>query len=272
MCLAAIALDVSLRFPLVVAANRDEFFERPADPLDWWTPEGHSQPILGGRDRQAGGTWMGLSRSGRLAIVTNVRQPGPAVTDGPSRGGIVPAWLGTTQPADRFWTQVALSGHAPFNLVAADFQRRECFWASNVVASARRLDHGVTVVSNAASLEAPWPKVQRLRGGMAQLLKACGTDTVVDDLAGRLFTLLADRTQAADEELPDTGLPRERERWLSSAFIASPDGRYGTRCSTVVVTERTGRQWTTHVWERSFGADGEPSLLRRATVTDWPPA
>lgn len=87
MCLAALALDVSRRFPLVVAANRDEFFHRPAARLGWWTPEGASQPILGGRDLTAGGTWMGLTAQGRFALVTNVRRPaGAAASDGPSRG------------------------------------------------------------------------------------------------------------------------------------------------------------------------------------------
>lgn len=273
MCLAAIALDASRRFPLVVAANRDEFFHRPTARLAWWTPEGGGQPILGGRDLAAGGTWMGLTAQGRFALVTNVRRPGPAVADGPSRGLIVPVWLAGQTPADRFWPRMALSGHAPFNLIAADFERGECFWATNQQASGRRLERGVTAISNAAELDAPWPKVQWLKARLEDALQDLGDEAGVDTLAGQLFAMLADRTPAPDEALPSTGLDRERERQLSSAFIHTPEGTYGTRCSTLVITERSGRHLNTHVFERSFPGGPAPglALLRRAVLKDWPP-
>lgn len=271
MCLAALALDVSRRFPLVVAANRDEFFNRPAARLAWWTPEGASQAILGGRDLAAGGTWMGLTAQGRFALVTNVRRPGPPPADGPSRGLIVPAWLEGQQAADRFWPRIALSGHAPFNLIAADFKRGECFWATSQLPSGRRLERGVTVISNAAELDAPWPKVQLLKGRLDDTLHDAGDDHGVDELAGQLFAMLADRDPAPDDQLPHTGLDRERERQLSSAFIRTPEGAYGTRCSTLVITERTGKHLHTHVFERSFTAGPGVALLRRAMLKDWPP-
>jgi uncharacterized protein with NRDE domain len=271
MCLAAIALDASRRFPLVVAANRDEFFHRPAARLGWWTPDGGSQPILGGRDLAAGGTWMGLTAQGRFALVTNVRRPGPPPTDGPSRGLIVPAWLEGRLPADRFWPRTALSGHAPFNLIAADFERGECFWATNQQASARRLDRGVTAISNAAELDAPWPKVQLLKSRVEDALNEQGDEAGVDALAAQLFAMLADRMPAPDDELPSTGLDRERERQLSSAFIHTPEGTYGTRCSTLVITERAGRHLNTHVFERTFPGGPGLALLRRAMLKDWPP-
>jgi uncharacterized protein with NRDE domain len=271
MCLAALALDVSRRFPLVVAANRDEFFNRPAARLAWWTPEGASQPILGGRDLAAGGTWMGLTAQGRFALVTNVRRPGPPPADGPSRGLIVPAWLEGQQAADRFWPRIALSGHAPFNLIAADFKRGECFWATNQLPSGRRLERGVTVISNAAELDAPWPKVQLLKARVDDALHDAGDDHGVDELAGQLFAMLADRSPAPDDQLPHTGLDRERERQLSSAFIRTPEGAYGTRCSTLVIAERTGKHLHTHVFERSFTQGPGVALLRRATLKDWPP-
>ena len=107
--------------------------------LAWWTPEGQREPILGGRDLSAGGTWMGLTARGRFALVTNVRRPDAPATDGPSRGAIVPAWLSGDLPVDRFWPRMALSGYAPFNLIAADFRRGECYWASNQLASGRRI-------------------------------------------------------------------------------------------------------------------------------------
>jgi uncharacterized protein with NRDE domain len=272
VCLAAIALDACRRFPLVVAANRDEFFHRAAARLAWWTPDGGHQPILGGRDLSAGGTWMGLTAQGRFALVTNVRRPGVALLgDGPSRGMIVPAWLEGRQSADRFWAGIALSGYAPFNLIAADFRQGECFWASSQHASGRRLERGVTVISNAAEIDAPWPKVQSLKARVDGALQESDDATSADDLAGQLFAMLADRTPAADEDLPHTGLDRERERLLSSAFIRSADGAYGTRCSTLVITERAGKRLTTHVIERTFNNGAGPALLRRAMLKDWPP-
>jgi uncharacterized protein with NRDE domain len=273
MCLAALALDASRRFPLVVAANRDEFFNRPAARLGWWTPDGGTQPILGGRDLAGGGTWMGLTAQGRFALVTNVRRPGgTVVSDGPSRGLIVPAWLEGQQTSDRFWPRVALSGYAPFNLIAADFNRGECFWASNQLASGRRIERGITVISNAADMDAPWPKVQLLKHRLDDALhEAEDDDASVDALAGQLFAMLADPMPANDEHLPHTGLDRERERQLSSAFIRTPDGAYGTRCSTLIITERATKHLTTHVFERTFTTGPELALLRRASLKDWPP-
>lgn len=272
MCLAALALDVSRRFPLVVAANRDEFFNRPAARLGWWTPDGATQPILGGRDLGAGGTWMGLTAQGRFALVTNVRRPGGTlVSDGPSRGLIVPAWLEGQQPSDRFWPRMALSGYAPFNLIAADFRRGECFWATNQEASGRRIERGVTVISNAADIDAPWPKVQQLKHRLDNALHELEDEASVDALAGQLFAMLADRAPADDEHLPHTGLDRDREQQLSSAFIRTPDGVYGTRCSTLVITERAAKHLTTHVFERTFTSGPGLALLRRASLKDWPP-
>jgi uncharacterized protein with NRDE domain len=271
MCIAALAIDAHRRFALVVAANRDEFFDRPAAALDWWTPPRWRQPILAGRDLAAGGTWMGLSLHGRLALVTNVRRPGAvAAADAPSRGLIVPDWLQGAEAADRFWARVALFGYAPFNLVAADFRHGECFWASNELASARRLERGITVISNAAALDAPWPKVQRLKAALRDMLQGTGDAEPADALMQRLLTLLQDATPAEDHLLPRTGLPLERERQLSSTFIRTPDGAYGTRCSTVVVTERVAGRQITHVLERSVAPGADRPTVRRATLADWP--
>jgi uncharacterized protein with NRDE domain len=271
VCLAGLALDVSRRFPLVVAANRDEYFHRPAARLAWWTPEGQTHPILGGRDLSAGGTWMGLTASGRFALVTNVRRPGAAVADGPSRGLIVPTWLQGRQPPDRFWVHVSLSGYAPFNLIAADFRRGECFWATNLRACGQRVERGVTVISNAADIDAPWPKVQLLKGRLAETLRGASEETSVDTMASQLFSMLADSEPAEASRLPYTGLDKERERMLSPAFIRTPDGAYGTRCSTLVITERAGKHLTTHVLELTYTGGDERPLLRRATLKDWPP-
>jgi uncharacterized protein with NRDE domain len=267
MCLVALAFDQNARFPLVLAANRDEFHARPAARLAWWSPDDGLPDILSGRDLQGGGTWLGLNADGRLALVTNVRRPDKQDPEAPSRGEIVPLWLRGDLPPDRFWPRVALSGYNPFNLIAADFRRGDCWWASNEQASPQRIERGLHGLSN-AQLDTPWPKLTRLK---ARLRDSLAIATSVDDLAALLFDALADRTIPPDAELPHTGIALERERLLSPAFIETPDGRYGTRCSTLVITERLHKRSVTHVLERSFSPGSRVAVLRRVELKDWPP-
>lgn len=267
MCLIAMGIDESRRFPLVVAANRDEFFSRPANRLAWWKADADGPNILGGRDLDGGGTWLGLTAQGRLGMLTNVRDPKRHDPQAPSRGRIVHEWLAARESVDQFWMRTALSGYNGFNLIAADFVAGECFWASNTGAHPQRLERGIHGVSN-AGLDTPWPKVIALK---ARLHEAIDTHDEVDVLASALFAALADRSVAGDELLPDTGVGLARERELAPAFIRTPDGRYGTRCSTLVITERVNRQNVTHVLERTFGAHGGVALMRRATLDHWPP-
>lgn len=267
MCLVALAIDENRRFPLVIATNRDEFFDRPAARMGWWTPAEGGPEILAGRDLLAGGTWLGLTGSGRMALVTNVRRMVDTDPEAPSRGGIVPHWLRTEMRPDQFWMQTSLSGYAPFNLIAADFRRGDCFWASNEHAIPRRIERGIFGLSNAA-LDTPWPKVTRLKARLGEALK---TAESVDGLSTQLFSALADRDVAPDDQLPSTGIGRDRERVLSPAFIRTPDGTYGTRCSTVIITEKIKRQLVTHVFERTFTNGPGLALLRRTVLKDWPP-
>lgn len=267
MCLIGLAIDQDRRFPLVIAANRDEYFKRPAARLAWWTPDGGGPAVLGGRDMQAGGTWLGLTTVGRLAMLTNVREPhlkpDPAA---PSRGRIVPDWLTGHDAPDRFWMRTALSGHNGFNLLMADFKLGSCYWASNRSQYPKRLERGLYGLSNAA-LDSPWPKVDKLKLAMSEALDSADS---VDALSIELFNALADREPAIDAELPSTGIALEWERALSPAFIRSADGTYGTRCSTLVITQKIGRTLVTHVLERSFTASGV-ALLRRVALRNWPP-
>lgn len=267
MCLVALALDQSRRFPLVIATNRDEFFKRPAARLGWWSQGPGLPDILGGRDLEAGGTWLGLTTQGRLALITNVRDAGQKDPAAPSRGAIVPRWLAGDLTPDRFWMHTALSGHNGFNLVAADFQRGECFWASNLDANPMRLERGLYGLSN-ASLDTPWPKVNTLK---ARVRDAIDTSESLDVLTSRLFEALSDRSPAPDGQLPATGVSLELERALSSAFIRTPDASYGTRCTTLVITERINKRLVTHVLERSFSPTGGMALMRRSMLKDWPP-
>lgn len=267
MCLASLAFDVHRRFPLVVAANRDEYFARPAGRLAWWTPAEGGPQILSGRDQQAGGLWMGLTAEGRFGLVTNVRQPGVPDRDAPSRGLIVQRWLKGDMPAHRFWPHIALAGYQPFNLIAADFRQGDCFWATSERASPERIERGIVGLSNGA-LDSPWPKVDALKERLHDALDMADS---ADTLASMLFAALADRSVAPDEALPSTGVSREVERMLSAAFIRSPDQRYGTRCSTVLVAERVGKRLVTHMFERTFTPGPGLALLRRSTLKDWPP-
>jgi len=266
MCLVALAIDHSRRFPLVVAANRDEHFKRATARLAWWTPDA-GPAILSGRDLEAGGTWMGLTAEGRLALLTNVRDPGRNDPAAPSRGRIVPDWLSARERTDRFWMRTALSGYNGFNLIAFDFRQGECFWATNDGRHPQRLERGVHGLSNAA-LDTPWPKVDALK---ARLRAAIDAAESVDALSAQLFDALADRSEAPDDALPRTGVPLEWERRLSAAFIRTPDLGYGTRCSTLLVTERVNRHLVTHVFERTFSATGGVALLRRSMLKNWPP-
>ena len=248
MCLVALALDQSRRFPLVLASNRDEYFKRPAARLAWWTPQPGDPAVLGGRDLESGGTWLGLTAQGRLALVTNMRGTSAADASAPTRGRIVTDWLAARELTGNFWMRTALSGHNGFNLIAADFQRGECFWASSASAIPEQLGTGLYGLSNAA-LDTPWPKVLALKTRMADALAEASS---VEGLGANLFAALADRTVATDALLPATGLAPEAERLLSSAFVDMPGRGYGTRCSTVLATERIDGRDVTHVFERTF--------------------
>lgn len=267
MCLAAFALDQHSRFPFVLAANRDEFFNRPAARLGWWQADDGGPAVLGGRDLSAGGTWLGLTAAGRLGLVTNIRNPQDNDPDAPSRGQIVPQWLKGDVEMATLWPRLAMSGYNGFNMIALDFAQGECFWLNNRQLYPERLQKGLFGLSNAA-LNTPWPKVQQLK---ARLKSALSPEQTADQMADLLMDALANPEQAPEAHLPHTGVPAEWERMLSSSFIRTPDGSYGTRCSTVIITERQHKRLVTHVFERTFSARGGVALLRRVTLKNWPP-
>ena len=268
MCLVALAVGRHERFPFVIAANRDEFHARPAEPLSWWVPEPGAPAILGGRDLAGGGTWMGLTATGRLALLTNIRAPGMNDPNAPSRGRIVTDWLTTQDSAERYCRRIGARGHNGFNLIAADASSGERFWASSASAIPEQLETGLYGLSNAA-LDTPWPKVLALKTRMADALAEASS---VEGLGANLFAALADRTVATDALLPATGLAPEAERLLSSAFVDMPGRGYGTRCSTVLATERIDGRDVTHVIERTFDSIGSSDFRQRHTVVEnWPP-
>jgi len=270
MCLAAFALQAHPHFPLVIAANRDEFFARPAAPMAWWQAGGTE--LLAGRDLEAGGTWFGLTRAGRLALVTNVREPGRQRVNAPSRGALVVDWLAASDDAPAFARRLA-DGYNGFNLITADLARGDWHWVSNRAPEPLALQAGVHAVSNAA-LDTPWPKTVGLEAVMAEAL---ATASHADDLIARLLDALADARPAPDADLPDTGVGLERERLLSPRFVRMPDlarpelAVYGTRCSTVLVTEllADGRR-STRVVERAVDAAGHWAATVVHDLPGWP--
>jgi len=222
-----LAWQVDPARPLVVAANRDEFYARRAAPAAFWSD---APQILAGRDLQAGGTWLGVTRGGRFAALTNVREPGlPAPPDAPSRGQLVADFLRGSGAPEDYLGGLRPAAYAGFNLVIGD--RASLWYLSNRAGPARRLGPGVYGVANAA-LDSPWPKVARGRERLAALVAGGepGTRALLD--------LLADPTPAADVELPDTGVGLAMERMLSPLFIAS--AVYGTCCSTALAMNRDG--------------------------------
>lgn len=239
MCLIAFAWQAHDDFPLIVAGNRDEFFERPTAPADWW-PDGVR---LAGRDLRAGGTWMGVARNGRFAALTNHRDPTAMRADAPSRGALVGDFLAAGCPPAAALEQIAgtAARYNGFNLLAAQWSATRAdamgMWVVSGPADATPLGivPGVHALSN-ARLDTSWPKVDRAGDALRTVVKTVrSVDALVDDL----FALLDDRTIADDRDLPRTGVPLAVERALSAAFIRMPG--YGTRASTVLVVDRHGR-------------------------------
>lgn len=240
MCLIALAWQVHPEYPLVVVANRDEYLDRPAMPAHWW----HDAPdLLAGRDLEAGGTWLGLSRSGRFAALTNYRDPSRRHTGAPSRGKLVRQTLEANADALATLRGIAADSvrYAGFNLLASDGKSMAIH--ESTTGSVRLLAPGVYGLSNHL-LDTPWPKLARARHLLAALLPRLPADDEV-------LTLLRDDTVVADEELPRTGVSLEWERLLSPTFIRAPG--YGTRCSSLIVVDRDGR---TRFREWTWGEDG----------------
>lgn len=253
MCLVLIAYRIHPHYPLVLAANRDEFHARPAAPMHWWID---GPPILAGRDLQAGGTWCGLDSRGRLALVTNYRDPSLPKPQQSSRGALVPAFLRGRQSAREFVHDAAARAfrYAGFSLLAMD-ESGLGYAISHPEPEARMLEPGIYGLSN-RQLDAPWPKLLRSRQRFEREI-ADG-----DAMPARLFDILSDRTIADDAALPDTGIGLAWERLLSSPFIVSAE--YGTRCSTVILINRHG---DVTVEERSHSADGATTV--RVRMSYW---
>jgi uncharacterized protein with NRDE domain len=236
MCLILLAYRSHPDYPLILAANRDEFYDRPTAPAQFWS---EAPRLLAGRDLRRGGTWLGVTRDGRWAAVTNFRETARTMTGGRSRGELVKGFLAGGESPEAFFAQLnAEAGTYPgFNLLAGTPE--ELWYFSNRADGGRPLAPGLYGLSNAL-LDTPWPKVVRSRKALASALALTGFS-----LEAELFALLADRRVPPDSDLPDTGFGLPWERLLSPPFILSP--AYGTRSSTVL----------------TLSGDGQASLIER---------
>lgn len=231
MCLIVLSWRTRTDFPLILAANRDEFYDRPSMPAAFWPDR---PDILGGRDLKEGGTWMGITRKGRLAALTNYRDPLSLKADAPSRGWLVRDFLVGADPPGEYLRR--LTKEAPryngFSLLLGDASGLYYF-SNRGGGGVSELSPGIHGLSNHL-LDTPWPKIVTSRESFRRVVEGKERPRSED-----LFRLLADPSRPEDRDLPDTGIGLEWERILSSVFIASP--AYGTRSSTVLMIDRLGR-------------------------------
>jgi uncharacterized protein with NRDE domain len=252
MCLILFSYRIHPDYRLIVAANRDEFYARPTAALDYWKDH---PDVLAGRDLKGNGTWLGVTRSGRLAAITNYREPAAPIENAPSRGRLIGDFLIGNASPQRYLNAISKTGSAynGFNLIAGDLAG--LYYYSNRAPKVRQLQAGIYGISNHL-INTPWPKIKKGKALLQDQL--CGREKI--DVA-KIWEILADRTLPADKDLPDTGVGLEWERILAPLFISSPD--YGTRSSSIILMEYSGR---TTFMERTFSNADNP-VAEGETVT-----
>lgn len=243
MCLILLSLSTHTDNSLIVAANRDEYYDRPTGPLAFWPEAPH---VLAGRDIRGGGTWLGVTCTGRIAALTNFRNPSAINENAPSRGLLVRNFLEGTDSPPTYLERIRMSAHRynPFNLLLGD--RSGLYYYSNRNDEIRQLESGLYGLSNHL-LDTPWPKVQKGKESLEILIKSKKRVSPED-----LFGILTDQSFPPEKLLPDTGVGPEWERLLSPVFITSRI--YGTRSATALIVKRSGR---ITIAERTFPPQAE---------------
>ena len=238
MCLIFLSIKQHPTYKLIIAANRDEFYERKTAPAHFWDDAPH---VVGGRDLEASGTWMAMSRHGKISMVTNYRDLKNLKNQAPSRGQLVSDYLFNNDEPKYYLERISKNAHAynGFNLIVGKLD--ELYYFSNYKNSIEEIPSGLHGLSNHL-LNTPWPKVEQ---GVKDMKRALSEEIINSPL---LFDILRNEAIAPDDMLPDTGVGLERERMLSSMFIKSPN--YGTRCSTVVlVNQQNEVSYTERVYD-----------------------
>lgn len=259
MCLILFAISRHTEHPFVLAANRDEFYNRPTAPMAFWEDRPR---ILAGRDLQGNGTWFGITRQGKFAGLTNFRDPANMNPAAPSRGDIIVQYLQGDSTPDAFLSR--LSGTAGqyngFNLLAGQLSANadpKVYWFASPKGDALVVPPGIHGLSN-RFLNSPWPKVETGKKGLAACIESSGPDDTA------LFDLLSDTRIAPDDSLPDTGVGPDLERMLSPLFIRSPG--YGTRSSTLLRLNRQGRA---EIVERTYDTGNPDRFTDRSFLLDF---
>jgi uncharacterized protein with NRDE domain len=301
MCLIAMAWGMNAEYPLVIAANRDEFYARPTAPLAWWTAAS-GQRILGGRDLKDGGTWIGFAPNGRFAMLTNVRNPAAPAPEkiseqARSRGELVVDWLSSSDSADAWCAQQVVQAYAGFNLILGDWAAQTCHYLTHTHAAMPNASENAaflqsnrplsqennaraainSIVPNAAqvlrtgqvyglsnaALDTPWPKALQLKAALHQAMRK---PLSAQALQSSLHEALQNRATADDALLPQTGVSIAQERALSAAFVRYPEHApvYGTRSSLCVVVH----QGQLHAHETTHA--NTPDSAQDTKAAPWP--
>ena len=251
MCLIAFAYKVSAAYPLILITNRDEFYDRPTQKVHYWDKEMDPE-ILAGKDLKAGGTWLGVSKNGKWAALTNYRDMENIKKDAPTRGDLVPQFLKSKVSGDEYLLELKKEAtkYNGFNLLVGD--KNNIFHYSNISDKITKIQPGIHGVSNAL-LNTPWPKLKRAQEMLRNKIQNNDLSTTA------LFNLLYDKTKASENQLPTTGLSKELEKEVSSIFIDTEN--YGTRCSTLLFIDKIGEM---KFVERSFN-NGSPNKVEDVT-------
>ncbi|WP_157796491.1 NRDE family protein [Bacillus sp. FJAT-45037] len=246
MCLLVLTIDMHDEYPLIVAANRDEFYQRPTKRAHFWSD---GSEVFAGRDEERGGTWLGVTNKGRFAAVTNVREPinETETKEYISRGDLVKVFLQSNHSAKDYMETIAKNkdDYQGFNLIVKE--GKEIYYYSNRIDAPKKLHKGTYVLSN-ATLNVEWPKTNTLKENVSVLLKQ---SLDKDQLINGLIEQLQNKTKYDEHDLPVTGVGRETERLLSTVFITSET--YGTRASTVVL-EKSSEDFC--FVEQGYGPNG----------------
>jgi len=249
MCLIIFLYDKHPDYRLILAANRDEFYDRPTSPLAFWDD---TPAVLAGRDLKGKGTWLGIAKNGRIAAITNFREPALFKPNAPSRGLLLSDYLTGTKTPKRYLKQIKTIGHRynGFNLLIGD--SNGLYYYSNKMDKIKKLKPGLYGLSNHL-LDTPWPKVEKGKAFFKNVFskeKQINTDDI--------FNLLADRTFVPDDRLPDTGIGLKWEQILSPLFITSDT--YGTRSSSIVLIDKSHKVIFS---ERSFTPEETGSFKQK---------